>query len=200
MNCCIDRCPFFANEQCEGRCSQHALERCSQLVDQLPLPTELTDQIWKLCGQREHRNLTDEEIAERLGMDPVDIFIDTETVRERVHWLRHHHHGYVGMGANEMLGLPPNKKLRKEDAELLMNTMDERIHRGEFYCRLTTEKAIVCHTFHRGGLTRELFPVGLCYHGTPACTTKMTIQQIHNIISGEAMAGGGGGGGGGGGH
>jgi hypothetical protein len=28
----------------------------------------------------------------------------------------------------------------------------------------------------------------------------MTIQQIHNIISGEAMAGGGGGGGGGGGH
>ena len=198
--CSVERCSFFANEGCEGTCSQHAQGKCVVLLYGTPLPSDVLYAIWKYTGPETNKVLTDDEILSRLRWNPDSTFISSEWVTERLFFIRHMN--YFLPPANttkELFSFPEDKKLRKEDAERIMMMMDELMDKGRFFCRISVEKVIVQHTFHRGALDRSMFPVGLCYFGAPACTAKMTPEQIQNILWGvqPPAAGGGGGGGGG---
>ena len=192
MQCSVDRCPFFANEGCEGTCSKHAVPKRAQHLFQLQprLPAEIVQTIWRTAAPCKNDVLTDDEIAARLGLDPVEIFVDADTVRERLLWIRHQHQHHHFMSGGDALQLPENKKLRKEDAERLMMAIDDSI-----LCRQFFENALVMKTFHRGGLTKSLFPVGLCYYGTAPCLRTMPTSLIRRLIVCRNLAEGGGGGG-----
>jgi len=158
---------------------------------------EILSAIWNMAAAPHSNVLTDDEIVARLGLDPFSVFVDTDTVQERLLWMRHPRHAaIVGDDAEALLQFPPHKKLRKEDAERIMNCIHELGERGRFYDHISFENAIVQRAFHRGGLTRSLFPVGLCYYGTPPCTATMPVSQIRRILYTNAAGGGGGGGGG----
>ena len=204
MQCSVERCTFFANEGCEGVCSHHRWRKTAVILPQLApqLPSEMLQAIWKMSGHIKHRFLTEDEIVARLGLDPHEVFIDSEVVQERLAWLRHHNTLSSPPTTNvlDFLDEHPRKKLRVDDADRLMVSLELRNQVGFFTaCRTELEKRIVLHTFHRGALNRSIFPVGLCYHGTPQCTSTMTLETLRNIVLGGGGGGEGGGGGGGGG-
>jgi hypothetical protein len=195
MQCSVDKCTFFANAGCDGACSQHSVTKVIEILSDLKplLPENLIDAIiWKWSGHRVSPLLTDDEIVERLGLDPLTVFIDSDVVSERILWLRRSHIFHWTTDAPQTALLAEEAgKLRKEDAERLM------IAAAEGVCvRISFEREIVLRTFHRGALSTTMFPMGLCYHGQQACTPFMTNDELRCVVLGEGGGGGGGGGGG----
>ena len=190
VSCTAEGCPFYANKGCESRCSDHARQKVVNLLFMMPLPPETLEIIWRASGHEKRRTLTDDEMVHRLGRQPEDVLVPSQLVTERLQQIQHHE---VSFGYH-LTDFPGTQKLRKEDAERLMVAVNLR-HPVGFHAE--TEKAIVRRTFHRGSLSKDLFPRGLCYEGVPECHSKMTREQISALVFGEQLAGGGGGGGGG---
>jgi len=202
MNCITAGCPFFANEGCYGTCSLHSIYKPVKILSFMKplLPKEVLDLIFKMSYDPTPMFLSDNQILAILGKTADDVFVDPDLVNERILWLRHHNLPYLSCDdihmASDLLQFPEEKFLRVEDAERIMVEIDLRdpfLH----HSRIAVEKAVVLKTMHRGVLPRSMFPVGLCYHGAPGCTNKMSLECVRNIILRKGAGGGGGGGGGG---
>jgi hypothetical protein len=198
MQCSVQDCVFFANEGCYGTCSRHSIYKPVKILSFMKpvLPKVILDFIFEMSHNPSPLYLRDNEIVAILGKRPEDVFVDPDLVQERVYWLEHHDLPYMGCDAIEyaigVLDFTEGKYLRVEDAERIMVAIDLRDPNR--YPRIAMEKAVVIKTLHRGILPRSMFSVGLCYHGAPACTNKMSRECVRNIVNG---CGGGGGGGGG---
>jgi hypothetical protein len=161
------------------------------------LPKEVLKIIFKMSYDPKPAFLSENQILAILGRSANDVFVDSDLIDERILWLRHHNLPFLGCDdiytATNLLQFPEKKFLRVEDAERIMVAIDLR--HPFHHSRIAMEKAVVIKTLHRGVLPKSIFSVGLCYHGAPACTNKMSFECVQNIILRKAGGGSGGGGG-----
>ena len=186
MQCSESPCSFYANDGCMGLCSHHSWIKSKEILAAIrpSLSEDLLRIIVEYAGFFESTILTDDQIVDRLHVDPSTILIESASVQERLLWMRNHRTTQVAR-ISDILDFSgdenKHKYLRKEDAERLMVCLD--IHKTLVHdSRCEIEKIIVQKTFHSASLTPSLFPVGLCYHGGKPCTSKMTSDEIRTLV------------------
>ena len=225
--CSIGACPFFAAEGWKT-CSEHRGKEIGDLVHQYLhriSSHDVLDIITQYSKPEVNHNLrripySDDELLERLGLNPEDVWYDPEMIQERLFFLGHTNPNQIPYVAfesyenlsstREFLGLSGNRFLRTEDTRAFVNVLTSNL---PHFFTINVQKVLCIDTFNHAALDMKgLFPVGNCYfpkthvfqspqHNTTSLQRIMgpTLKRLalHHVFPEECGGGGGGGGGGG---
>lgn len=182
--CAIPDCPFFAPED-HQTCSIHYGLNAYVLYNRIPNDVIKKIIEFTMTPKEYDEILTEDQIINLLHLNQ-DLFFNDDMINEKIFWFTHHPMFHVHcddiMTANLVLQLDMKKKLKKDQAERLMNVISSKF---DNHTCIAFEKAIFLKTFVPMNLDRQLFSVAYCYLGNekPFIVKGMSTQKIKRLLS-----------------